>query len=167
MPPREIYRLDNRESPGYGAVIAGNYVEISPRLNRFRASVQAYRFDPNEKHKQFDTPEAAAAWAAETARTHKGEPDDSFEPAEQWEIMDGCSIAAHRLEEGGYESHWGPMWVNSTAEGPYNDRPEAFPTIEEAMAHGRQQAGQWIQAQRDHQQRLQSIKTALEQAPDP
>ena len=104
MPPRETYRIESRESSGYGAVIAGNFVEITPRLNRFRASVQAYNYDPNEQHKQSDTAEAAA-WAAAIARTHKGKPDDAFKPAERWEIMDGCSIAAHRLEYGGYESN--------------------------------------------------------------
>ena len=162
MPQNEAYRMTSYEFPGYGAVIAGNFVEIGPSIRGFFASVQAYHWDPNTRHENFDTIEAAVAWAAETANTHRGEPNRKAQ-VDAWEIVDGCSIAARRLESGEYESDWRPMRVNCDAYPYLNDR-QNFPTSEAALNEAREQARQWTRQDREHEETLLNIKAALEQA---
>ena len=77
MPPRTTYRSANREFPGYGAVINGNFVEVGPFMGGFIASVQAYHLDPDEQRQRFDTLAEAVAWGAAIARTHQGRTSDT------------------------------------------------------------------------------------------
>ena len=72
MPPEKIYRHEDPEYPGYGAAVAGNYIEIVPHLNGYYASVQAYDRDTNFQGQAFDNPADAAAWAIATAQYHQG-----------------------------------------------------------------------------------------------
>lgn len=61
MPPRITYRIANRESPGYRAVINGNFVEIGTFMGGFMSSAQACHHDPGGQRRQFDTLDEAAA----------------------------------------------------------------------------------------------------------
>lgn len=162
MPTPEVYRMSSYEFPGMGAVINGNFVEISPFMGGFKAKVRAYHLDPSGQGEQFDTLEAAAEWAVATARTHQGEPN-GLAGIESWEITEGCSVTARSLPSGEYESDWHPMRVNCD-DYPYLNDQQTFPTTQEALDEARRQAAQWQQSEARQEAELAAIRAALEAA---
>ena len=161
MAKPEIYRNSSHMCPGYGAVINGNFVTIEPRPDgSFHASVMAWHLDHPTPRQKFPTLEQAVAWAAETAQNHRGSPNPRL-GYDTWEIMDGCSLAPRRLESGMYRCNWRPMRVNCE-HCPYLMIPEEFPTLDEAMAECRNQAQQWLDAERRQALSLAAVRAALE-----
>ena len=164
MPPEKIYRHEDPEYPGYGAAVAGNYIEIVPHLNGYYASVQAYDRDTNFQGQAFDNPDDAAAWAISVAQNHKGSAAGAVvHPAVRWEIHDGCSISATQCDDGRYEAGWQSLWVGDDRLRPYRNDNRRFDTIEAALEHARAQADQWNQMQQQRDNKILGIKTALEQ----
>lgn len=165
MPPEKIYRHEDPEYPGYGAAVAGNYIEIVPHLNGYYASVQAYDRDTNFQGQAFDNPTDAADWAIAAAQNHQGSAAGAaVHPAVRWEIHDGCSISAIQCDDGRYEAGWQPLWVGDDRLRPYHNDNRQFDTIEAALEHARAQADQWNQMQQRRDNKILGIRTALEQA---
>ena len=60
--------------------------------------------------------------------------------------MAECSISAHRLPSGEYESSWFPMRVNCD-HCPYMEAPQTFPAPVEALDEARRQANEWLKCE--------------------
>ena len=164
MPSSQVYRMSSYESPGYGAIIGGNFVDIAPGLRGYHVHVQAYHNDPNGQYRHLDTFDAAIDWAVETAKTHRGEPNQRV-GIETWATVAECSITARRLPSGEYESGYFPMRINCDHY-PYLDNPQTFPTMAEALADARKQAEEWLESERRQEAEMDRIRTALEAAAD-
>ena len=158
MPATRLYPLAS--GTGFATVLHGNIVILTTRSSQFDASVQAFTTDSNTQYRTFDTPGEAVRWAAETAATHQGRPNQ-HSTIRYWEVREGHSITVSRTPEGGYKPGRHPIWVDSDHL-PVMGLRETFPTQEEALEWVRDVVGKECRQEDQHQQKLLRIREAIE-----